>query len=85
MVELTKYKEALKNYYNRHNTINSNLPSRRIVLYEKEPPYNDMVKVADLQICSRFYKEFREDMKKYPNIRYVTSDAPILFENSFLG
>lgn len=54
-------------------------PRRRVIFYEKVPPYNDNVIVDEHIIYTAFYNQFRADMDEiYPDIHYTISDNTII-------
>lgn len=80
MIELKKlprYKKAIEEKGELIKRMNT--PRRRVIFYEKVPPYNDNVVIDEHIIYTAFYNQFRADMVEvYPDIHYTISDATII-------
>lgn len=86
MIEIKK----LERYYNAINEDKAGLikrgmtPRRRVIFYEKIPPYGDNMVVDEHIIYTCFYNQFRADMsEKYPHIHYAISDDVIISPSDF--
>lgn len=86
MIEIKR----LERYYNAINEDKAELikrgmtPRRRVIFYEKLPPYGDNMVVDEHIIYTCFYNQFRADMKeKYPHMHYTISDDIVLTQSDF--